>query len=416
MGNNRFIFCIFILLVGCTVTDSRKQFVEENVAYACEQIYYMLTSLDGTKGRYPRSTTKDNNLTTTDIYGWTSGFFPGTLWMLYEFTNDNHWKEKAVEWTLPLEPNKYNTRDHDVGFMMYNSFGKGFSLTKDKNYRNVLIQTANSLMTRFNPNVHSIKSWEGGKAHHDTVIWQFPVIIDNMMNLELLFWASKETGDKKYYDVAVIHANTTIKNHLREDFSCYHVVDYDSITGGVRDKATAQGYADNSAWARGQAWGIYGFTMVYRETGDPKYLFVAQKMADFFLHHSSLPEDKIPLWDFNVGQEGYTKKWKFDETKIGYIPRDVSAAAITASALFELYQYTENSEYYDSAVIMIHNLASEQYRTKLGDNAGFLLKHSTGSLPHGKEIDVPLIYADYYFLEALSRYQNIDKELAVKGI
>lgn len=412
MRNSRFAFysLILLLLAGCTGTDSKKQFIGENMNYACEQTRYMLESLGDTNGRYPRSTKKGGSLSTTDIYGWTSGFFPGTLWFLYEFTNDSCWKEKAVEWTLPLEPNRTNTKDHDVGFMMYNSFGKGFALTKNESYRDILVQTANSLMTRYNPNVHSIQSWEGGKSHHDTIIWQFPVIIDNMMNLELLFWAARETGDKKYYDVAVTHANTTIKNHLREDFSCYHVVDYDTITGEVRDRATAQGYADNSAWARGQAWGIYGFTMVYRETGDSKYLSVAQKMADFFLHNPSLPEDKVPLWDFNAGQDGYTKKWKFDETKIGYIPRDASAAAIAASALFELYQYTKNPEYYDSAVTMIHSLASEQYRAVPGRNAGFLLMHSTGSLPHGKEIDVPLVYADYYFLEALLRYQKIGKE------
>lgn len=412
MRNSRFAFysLILLLLAGCMGTDSKKQFIGENMNYACEQTRYMLESLGDTNGRYPRSTKKGGSLSTTDIYGWTSGFFPGTLWFLYEFTNDSCWKEKAVEWTLPLEPNRTNTKDHDVGFMMYNSFGKGFALTKNESYRDILVQTANSLMTRYNPNVHSIQSWEGGKSHHDTIIWQFPVIIDNMMNLELLFWAARETGDKKYYDVAVTHANTTIKNHLREDFSCYHVVDYDTITGEVRDRATAQGYADNSAWARGQAWGIYGFTMVYRETGDSKYLSVAQKMADFFLHNPSLPEDKVPLWDFNAGQDGYTKKWKFDETKIGYIPRDASAAAIAASALFELYQYTKNPEYYDSAVTMIHSLASEQYRAVPGSNAGFLLMHSTGSLPHGKEIDVPLVYADYYFLEALLRYQKIGKE------
>lgn len=412
MRNSRFAFysLILLLLAGCTGTDSKKQFIGENMNYACEQTRYMLESLGDTNGRYPRSTKKGGSLSTTDIYGWTSGFFPGTLWFLYEFTNDSCWKEKAVEWTLPLEPNRTNTKDHDVGFMMYNSFGKGFALTKNESYRDILVQTANSLMTRYNPNVHSIQSWEGGKSHHDTIIWQFPVIIDNMMNLELLFWAARETGDKKYYDVAVTHANTTIKNHLREDFSCYHVVDYDTITGEVRDRATAQGYADNSAWARGQAWGVYGFTMVYRETGDSKYLSVAQKMADFFLHNPSLPEDKVPWWDFNAGQDGYTKKWKFDETRIGYIPRDASAAAIAASALFELYQYTKNPEYYDSAVTMIHSLASEQYRAVPGSNAGFLLMHSTGSLPHGKEIDVPLVYADYYFLEALLRYQKIGKE------
>lgn len=407
----RFIIYGFIGLLfgGCTVsTSDKEEFIGRNVDFACEQTRYMLKSLEGVEGRFPRTMKKDGSLVTTDLYGWTSGFFPGTLWFLYEFTNDSWWKKVAEKWTLPLQPNMNNTRDHDVGFMMYNSFGKGYALTKDESYKEILIQTANSLMTRFNPNVQSIKSWEGGKAHNGTTVWQFPVIIDNMMNLELLFWASKVTSDKKYYEVAVTHANTTIKNHLREDFSCYHVVDYDSITGVVRDQATAQGYADNSAWARGQAWGIYGFTMVYRETGDPKYLSVAQKMADFFLHHPSLPKDKIPFWDFNAGQEGYVKEWKFDETKIGYVPKDASAAAIAASALLELCQYTKNQEYRDSAVKIIENLSSGRYRANIGENAGFLLMHSTGSLPHGKEIDVPLVYTDYYFLEALMRYRNLD--------
>lgn len=411
MKASRFIIYGFIgfLFGGCTASTSNKEeFIGRNVDFACEQTRCMLKSLEGTEGRFPRTMKKDGSLVTTDLYGWTSGFFPGTLWFLYEFTNDSCWKKEAEKWTLPLQPNMNNTRDHDVGFMMYNSFGKGYALTKDESYKEILIQTANSLMTRFNPNVQSIKSWEGGKAHNGTTVWQFPVIIDNMMNLELLFWASKMTGDMKYYEVAVTHANTTIKNHLRENFSCYHVVDYDSITGAVRDQATAQGYADNSAWARGQAWGIYGFTMVYRETGDPKYLSVAQKMADFFLYHPSLPEDKIPFWDFNAGQEGYVKEWKFDETKIGYVPRDASAAAIAASALLELCQYTKNQGYRDSAVKIIENLSSERYRANIGENAGFLLMHSTGSLPHGKEIDVPLAYADYYFLEALMRYRNLD--------
>lgn len=411
MRNYRFIKYCFLLLLfeSCSSRMNDKElFIEQNVTFACEQTRHMLKSLEGMQGRFPRTMKKDSSLVTTDLYGWTCGFFPGTLWFLYEATNDGYWMKKAVEWTLPLEPNMNNIKDHDVGFMMYNSFGKGVALTKETSYKAILIETANSLMTRFNPKVRSLKSWEGGKAHNDTTIWQFPVIIDNMMNLELLFWASKETGDKKYYDVAVAHANTTIKNHLRENYSCFHVVDYDSISGDVRDRATAQGYADNSAWARGQAWGIYGFTMMYRETRDPKYLFVAQKMADFFLHNRSLPDDKIPFWDFNAGQDEYVKEWKFDETEIGYIPRDASAAAIAASALLELFQYTKNQEFYDTAVVMIKNLSSEQYRAKPGENAGFLLKHSTGSLPHGKEIDVPLVYADYYFLEALLRYKNLN--------
>ena len=394
-----------ICIPACS--DKKSSFIDEVFGSACKQTDYMLTLTGEPRGRYPRTMNSDGSLRTTDIYGWTSGFFPGTLWYLYEYTGDEHWKENAEKWTNPLAPVQYLTEHHDVGFMMYCSYGNGLRLTGNEEYKGILVQTANSLVERYSPVVESIKSWQGGKAHNDTTIWQFPVIIDNMMNLELLFWASKETGDKKYYDIAVAHANTTMKNHLRDDYSCYHVVDYDSITGKVRDQATAQGYADNSTWARGQAWGIYGFTMVYRETGDKKYLDVACKMADFYLNNSSLPEDKIPLWDFNAGQEGYVKEWKFDDSTLTEIPRDASAAAITSSALLELAKHAGEKRYSDAAAVMLKSLASERYTAKVGENAGFLLMHSTGSLPHGKEINVPLVYADYYFVEALIRYKNL---------
>lgn len=395
------------LLSSCAQSGSEQRFVNENVEFACRQTSCMLDLLGAPDGRYPRTVGDDGKLVTTDIYGWTSGFFPGSLWLLYELTGDEKWRREADAWTAPLEPNKLNVNDHDVGFMVYSSFGRGYKLTKNEHYKEVVVQTANSLMTRFSPVIGSLKSWQGGKAPHDSAVWQFPVIIDNMMNLELLMGAFSITGDSAYRKVAVAHAGTTIKNHVREDYSCYHVVDYDTVSGKVRDRATAQGYADNSAWARGQAWGVYGFTMMYRETGMRKFLDVAEGMAGFFLNNPSLPDDGIPLWDFNAGQTGYHKDWKFDETALGYIPRDASAAAILSSALFELYTFTHNEAYFDSARRMLYALASGSYRAEEGTNSGFLLKHSTGSLPHGKEIDVPLVYADYYFLEALCRYERL---------
>ena len=412
MRNSRFIFgsFIFILLVGCTSVDSRKQFVEENIIYACEQTHCMLTSLGETQGRYPRSTKKDGSLSTTDIYGWTSGFFPGTLWMLYELTNDSCWKEKAVEWTLPLEPNKYNTKDHDVGFMMYNSFGRGFALTKDKSYRDILVQTANSLMTRFNPNVHSIKSWEGGKAPHDTIVWQFPVIIDNMMNLELLFWASKATGDPSFRNIAISHAEKTMKYQIRKDGSSYHLACYDPETGNFIKGETSQGYSNESTWSRGQGWGIYGFTLCYRETKDPRFLKTAQRMADYYINHPNLPSDKIPWWDFDTHRPGFIPG-KFSKTN-KYIQnyRDASAASVTASALLELSSYVKDDKkkiYTETALQILTSLSSPEYRAEEGKNGNFILKHSTGAIPHGSEVDVPLIYADYYFLEALLRYNRM---------
>jgi uncharacterized protein YyaL (SSP411 family) len=234
--------------------------------------------------------------------------------------------------------------------------------------------------------------------------WEFPVIIDNMMNLELLFWASKESGDKKYFDIAVTHARTTMKNHFRDDFSCYHVVDYDPNTGMPLHKQTSQGFADNSTWARGQAWGLYGFTMCYRETGYEEFLKQAMNIANFIIHNPNVPTDGIPYWDYNVNQPGYTPPWKYDATQYREIPRDASAAAVTASALFELSAYAGKEHVYKQyADKIISTLSSEKYLAKVGENNNFILMHSVGSIPHSAEIDKPLVYADYYFLEALLR-------------
>ena len=345
-------------------------------------------------------------LRTTSMYDWTPGFFPGSLWYLYELTNDNYWLENARTWTHSLEPLKTFTGHHDLGFMMYCSYGNASRLSPLPEYKDILIQSAESLSSRYDERVKSIKSWNYRKNWNDTTEWFFPVIVDNMMNLEMLFAASKLSGNQKYYDIAVQHANSTIKNHIREDYGTYHVVNYDTISPTVLDQATCQGYSDNSTWSRGQAWMIYGFTMVYRETNDPVYLDVAKNLTEYYLKH--LPEDLVPLWDFNVGQEGYQAVGKSYAVEFpGKELRDASAAAITCSALFELGEITKDKRYTDYAIKMLHSLASPAYRAQLGTNADFLLMHSVGSIPHENEIDKPLVYADYYFLEALIRYKNL---------
>lgn len=333
----------------------------------------------------PRSV-EDGKIRMVPSKDWTSGFFAGELWMMYELTTDEYWKEKALEYTLPLEKEKWNGRTHDMGFKMYCSFGKAWQNTQDPLIRDILIQSAKTLATRFRPNIGCIRSWD-----HNSDKWDYPVIIDNMMNLELLFWAAKETGNELFKEIAIKHAETTMKNHFREDFSSYHVVDYNPKTGEVQTKCTHQGYDDESAWSRGQAWGLYGYTMVYRETGDKKFLDQAEKIAAYILSHPNLPENLIPYWDFNA-------------PGIPNEPLDASAAAIIASALYELSTFSSNNrDYLAAADKILETLFSEKFMAKTANNHGFLLKHSTGSMAHNTEVDVPLVYADYYFLEALVR-------------
>ncbi|MDR1951776.1 MAG: glycoside hydrolase family 88 protein [Bacteroidales bacterium] len=399
------IVATILIATGCN-NQQKAKFIKENVEFATAQTELMLQAVGEPTGRnYPRSIRNDGTTSTTSMYDWTPGFFPGTLWYLYELTGDNKWKEQAEKWTESLEPLKTFTRHHDLGFMMYCSYGNAERLASKPHYKDILVESASSLSTRFYEIPQSIKSWEFRRAWNDTNLWQFPVIIDNMMNLEMLFYASKVTGNSRYYDLSVTHANTSLKNHFREDFSTYHVVDYDTVTGEVRGKETAQGFSDNSTWSRGQAWAIYGFTMTYRETKDKNYLNAAIKATDFFL--KNLPEDLIPHWDFNIGEEGYTPRERSHASQFQEKLRDASAAAIVCSALFELSKLANNSKYYDYAVKMLHSLASPAYRAQLGENANFIIMHCVGSIPHGGEIDVPLVYADYYFLEALVRYKRI---------
>lgn len=339
-----------------------------------------------------RSRNSDGTLNLVPSKDWCSGFFAGSLWLGYVFTGDKELKRLAAEYTLPLEQEKFNGRTHDMGFKIMCSFGQGYNITRNPLYRDILIESAKTLATRFNKKTGVIRSWD-----HNKDKWRYPVIIDNMMNLELLFRASQLSGDQQYYNIAVKHADMTLANHFRADNSSFHVVDYDTISGNILKKTTHQGYSDASAWARGQAWGLYGFTMCYRETKLVRYLDQAEKIAGFIMNHPDLPSDKIPYWDFDTPDRDHA-------------PRDVSAAAVTASALIELAGFvpTKRELYLGWAGLILENLKKD-YSSEPGDNNGFLLGHSTGSLPQKTEVDVPIIYAEYYFLEALVRQRESGK-------
>lgn len=382
-----------VIAVACNKPAPMEKVIEKSLAVAEKQYIQMAEVMKQKPDLLPRTLDTAGNLVTAKSNWWTAGFFPGTLWYLYEYTGDEKFKDYAREMTARVEKEKFNRGTHDLGFMLYCSFGNGFRLTGDESYKDVMLTGAQSLITRFRPKVGCIQSWNSRRG------WQCPVIIDNMMNLEFLMWAFKTTGDSVYYKICVSHSDTTMKNHFRPDYSTWHVVSYDTITGKVEAKQTAQGYSDESAWARGQSWGLYGYTVMYRETGLERYLEQAKHIADFLINHPNLPEDKIPYWDYNA-------------PNIPNELRDASAGAIMASALIELSGYVDKEtgkKYLDVAEKQLRTLASPEYLAKPGENGNFILKHSVGSLPGKSEVDVPLTYADYYFVEALLRYKNLLK-------
>ncbi|SJZ73041.1 Glycosyl Hydrolase Family 88 [Chitinophaga eiseniae] len=402
----------FVVAAGLTAytTFTEKDFVSSNTGFAQRQLKHMLKETEMRDSlAFPRTTDAAGKMTTTSMYDWTPGFFAGSLWYGYELTKDPALQQQALRWTEKLQPLQYFTQHHDLGFMMYCSYGNAYRLTGNKAYRDVLVQGARSLSTRYNPVTKSIKSWNAFKSWHGEQLYRYPVIIDNLMNLELLFFASRETGDTSFRHIAVSHAEAAMRNQIRPDYSSYHVVCYDTINGKVLARETAQGYADNSTWARGQAWGIYGFTMIYRETKEARFLKTAAGMADWYLNSKNLPKDKVPYWDFNAEEKGYTPGVRSNTLKVKTKYRDVSAAAIVASALFELSGYVDankGAKYRQAAIEMLHTLGSPAYRAQEGANGNFILMHSVGSIPHNNEIDVPLVYADYYFMEALQRYKQ----------
>jgi len=384
---------ILIGTIGHTQMNNRdaimSKLIKDDYALAKNQYLYMMKQVP--KDSLPQSYDKaTNKLISKEINWWCTGFYPGSLLYIFEQTQDEVIKAEALRALKVIEPNQTYTGNHDLGFMMYCSYGNAYRLFKEEKYKQIIFRSAESLATRYRPNMKSIQSWNKNQY------FNCPVIIDNMMNLEMMNWVSQHGGDPKYQAIAVTHTNTTIKNHYRSDYSSYHVVDYDQETGKVLKKVTHQGAANTSAWSRGQAWGLYGFVVMYRDTKNIEYLNFAKNIARFILHHPNLPADKVPYWDFDAGFQPLAK-------------RDASAAAITASALMELGQFTtgkEKNEFIDAGVTMIESLSSETYLSKPGENGGFLIKHCVGALPMNSEIDVPLIYADYYLLEALKRYKD----------
>jgi len=363
--------------------------ITQNFAFADSQYSYLMTKV--LQDKMPQSfDAKNNQLLSREITWWCTGFYPGSLLYIYEQTKDEKIKTEALRALKVIEPNQTYTGNHDLGFMMFCSFGNAYRLFKDETYKQIIFRSAESLSTRYRPTMKAIQSWNKNKY------FNCPVIIDNMMNLEMLNWVTQHGGDPKFQQIAVTHSNTSMKEFYRPDYSSFHVVDFDETTGKVLRKTTHQGAANTSAWSRGQAWGLYGFITMYRDTKNEAYLTLAKNIAEFYLNHPNLPSDFVPYWDFDAGQQ-----------PLAY--RDASAAAITASALMELGQFTKGEQkekYINASVKMLESLSNDTYRAKYGENGGFLIKHCVGALTLNSEIDVPLVYADYYFLEALKRYKD----------
>lgn len=389
-----------MVLSACSSLKKDSFDVNKSLDYCASQTQRSLTELKGNSNidykMMPRNIMDSSTVWScrkTTKEEWTSGFWPGVLWYDFENTNDQKIKNEAEKFTASLEFLSHTPAyDHDLGFLVYCSYGNAYRLTGNSAYKQVLLNSADTLATLFNPKVGTILSWPREMGHNK---WPHNTIIDNMINLELLFWAAKNGENKELYEIAVSHANKTMENQFRSDYSCYHVALYDTITGKFIKGQTHQGYSDKSMWARGQSWAIYGFTMCYRETHDPKYLEFAQKVADVYLKR--LPEDFVPYWDF-------------DAPDIPNSPRDASAACVVASALLECSTYLKGEkalEYKNDAIKMLTSLSSNAYKSA-DKNPSFLL-HSTGHFPNGSEIDASIIYADYYYIEALLRLKKINE-------
>lgn len=399
------IFIILIIVSSCkkevTKNDVKietKQELTKRVFKLAENQYlFLIDKIDTiTPLLQPRSLNKDGSLRMAYKQDWTSGFFPGSLWYLFEYTKDEKWKTEAEKFTEALDSAQFVKWNHDVGFMIQNSFGQGYRLTKNERYKQAVIDAAKSLSTRYRPVAKVIQSWDTDAPWIQGKGLDMPIIIDNMMNLNLLYQATKHTSDSTFLNIANAHAITTISNQYRKDYSCYHIIDYDHITGEVRKKVNFQGFADESSWARGQAWGLYGYTEAYKESGNIEFLEQAKNIAHFIISNKKIPTDNIPYWDY-------------DAKSTEEIPRDASAAAIVASALLDLQKFdaVNKKEYLEYTNIILRSLSNEKYLAKEGENGGFILKHSVGNFHENNENDAPLNYADYYFLEALIKWNEV---------
>lgn len=397
-----------VMLGFCTCVHQPSGTLDVNKAldYCAKQTQRTLTELETDSGidytMMPRNIMADEqhwNCRKATKEEWCAGFWPGVLWYDYEYTKDKQVLEEAENFTHSLKfLSHIPAYDHDLGFLVFCSYGNGYRLTKNPAYKQVILDTADTLATLFNPIVGTILSWPREVEPRN---WPHNTIMDNMINLEMLFWAAKNGGNPYLYDIAVSHADKTMKSQFRPDYTSYHVAVYDTITGNLIKGVTHQGYADSTMWARGQAWAIYGYTVVYRETKDPKYLDFAQKVTDVYLDR--LPEDKVPYWDF-------------DDPSIPNAPRDASAGAVVASALLELSTYLPNGtgkRYKDAAIEMLTSLSSDSYQS--GESKPSFLLHSVGHWPNHSEIDASIIYADYYYIEALLRLKRLQEGYGVLG-
>ncbi len=384
----RIAFLFILVATALSSCDPKTEVPTSDLDKAASKMLTYIESLPLDSLKIPRSLEDDQSMIAGNSRQWTSGFFPGTLWQLYDHSKDAKLKEAAENWSAFIEKEKYDDHTYDLGFKLNSSFGKAYVITDKDEYKDVVVSASETLIQRFNPDIGSIRSWDWNAD-----IWQFPVIIDNMMNLEMLFDATRFTGDSSFHKIAEQHALTTNANHYRPDNSCFHVVDYDTITNVSRLKTTHQGYSDESAWSRGQAWGLYGFTVAYGRTQNPIFLDRAQKSAQYIFNHPNMPEDKVPYWDYNA-------------PGIPNEPRDASAAAVIASGLLELMKYDDvnKDQYLGWVDEILASLGSETYQS---DISPFLLLHSTGSVPGKFEVDKPLVYADYYYIEALLRREAL---------
>jgi unsaturated chondroitin disaccharide hydrolase len=388
------VISVLALLVGsCKKPDPMQDVITRSFDVVSHQAVAMAEYLNDKEDRLPRSYVADKDeIITSDSKWWCSGFFPGVLWYLYEYSGDTSHRELAEMYSARVEKEKFNSYDHDIGFQIYCSFGNGYRLTGREDYREVLKVAGESALKRFNPFLGVIKSWDSNRQK-----WQYPVIVDNMMNLELLMWNYHETGNQIFSDVAVSHSDKTLEHHYRPDHSSYHVVSYDTLSGIPHIKQTHQGASDESIWARGNAWGLYGYVVMYRETKLQRYLDQANAIAELMIDHPNMPGDGIPYWDYLAPE-------------IPGALRDASAGAIMASALVELSTLTEgelSTKYLSFAEKQLTALSSPEYLAEPGTNGFFVLKRSVGHLPGKSEVDVPLTYADYYFVEALLRYKAL---------
>ncbi|MEZ3521528.1 MAG: glycoside hydrolase family 88 protein [Muribaculaceae bacterium] len=391
-----------LLLASCASSSSSTAVnddfdVDDALAYCHRQVHRSLDALGRDSIDYtmmPRNIQGNDSVwscrrSTPDE--WCAGFWPGVLWYDYEATRDECLREEAERFTSSLGYLAHRPAfDHDLGFLMFCSYGNAYRITGESRFKEIILASADTLATLFNPRVGTILSW----PRNVEMLGGHNTIMDNMINLEMLFWAARNGGDSRLYDIAVKHAETTMKYHFRPDGTCYHVAVYDPDSGEFIKGMTHQGYSDSSTWARGQAWAVYGYTMVYRETRDPRFLDFARKVTDVYLNR--LPDDMVPYWDF-------------DDPEIPVAPRDASAAGIVASALLELQNYVSPADarrYRNAAVTMLANLSSDKYRS--GDARTSFLDHSTGHKPAGSEIDASIIYADYYYIEALLRLRRLN--------